>query len=54
MTERAVNALVARTHLAQVRVFANRGQLGFAVTLLQWAANRRRAMASEPVQKVLL
>ena len=44
----------ARVYLAQARIYASRGHMGFAHTLLQWAANRRRAAASAPKQGVLL
>ena len=44
----------ARVYLSQVRVFAARGHMGFAHTLLAWAAKARRRAMSEPKQGQLL
>ena len=48
------DAYQARIYLAQVRTFVARGHMGFAHTLLQWAANRRRAIQAQPKQGELL
>lgn len=43
----------ARVYLAQSRHFATRGHRAFAFTLLQWAANARRASMQQTQQREL-